>query len=131
MKLEKGLLAFGLVVLFLALPNLLTSKELKPGDPGYKDPAIAALISFVILGGGQIYVGDITRGILFMLGGYAIFIIFLFIYAPVAWVFVLGLGIYNIYDAYNLAKKYNSQGGKLKPVISEPTALNTTPAIAY
>lgn len=131
MKLEKGLLAFGLVVLFLALPNLLISKELKPGDPGYKDPAIAALISFIILGGGQIYVGDITRGLLFLLGGYAGFILLMLVHPIVGLVFLLGVGIFCVYDAYNLAKKYNAQGGKLKPTISELTGPNTTPIIAY
>jgi len=130
MKVERALLVFGLVGLFLCLPNFAISKELKPGDPGYKDPAIAALISFVILGGGQIYVGDITRGLIFLFAGYAaIFIGALLISWVIFWVGWLAVGIYSVYDAYNLAKKYNAQGGKLK--VTEVGVPNPEPTMAF
>lgn len=130
MRLEKGILAVGLVLAFLVIPNYLMSKELRPGDPGYKDPAIAALISFLVIGGGQIYVGDITRGLIFLFGGYAVIIIGIFALAPwFGYLAFLAIGVYNIYDAYSLAKKYNAQGGKIK--VTEVGEPNPLPAMAY
>jgi TM2 domain-containing membrane protein YozV len=69
-----------------------------------KNPGLAAVLSFFFTGLGQIYNGQIGKGILFLVLGivFLITIIVLigFILYPVFW-------IYNIYDAYNTAKKIN------------------------
>jgi TM2 domain-containing membrane protein YozV len=70
-----------------------------------KSTGIAAVASLVIPGAGQIYCGKIGRGIMFiiltvLLGITVIFLIGILL-LPIFWV-------YNIYDAYNLAKKINA-----------------------
>lgn len=70
---------------------------------GTKSPGLAAVLSFLISGLGQIYVGRIGRGIAILLGGIviaAISFFLLFIPMIIYW-------IWNIYDAYKLAKQYN------------------------
>ena len=129
MKVERALLVFGLVGLFLCLPNFAISKELKPGDPGYKDPAIAALISFVVLGGGQIYVGDVTRGLIVFFGGYVAIVLSAIVLGLMVYLTWVAVEIYSVYDAYNLAKKYNAQGGKLK--VTEVGVPNPEPTMAF
>jgi len=129
MKVERALLVFGLVGLFLCLPNFAISKELKPGDPGYKDPAIAALISFVVLGGGQIYVGDVTRGLIVFFGGYVAIVLSAIVLGLMVYLTWVAVEIYSVYDAYNLAKKYNAQGGKLK--VTEVGVPNPEPRMAF
>jgi TM2 domain-containing membrane protein YozV len=69
-----------------------------------KNPGIAAVLSFLFVGLGQIYNGQIGKGVLFIiLGvvciGLAFFIIGL-IAGPILW-------IYSIYDAYKTADKIN------------------------
>ena len=70
-----------------------------------KSEGIAAVLSFLFVGLGQIYNGEIGKGILFIILG--VFIVFTalfligFLLYPVFW-------IYNIYDAYNTAKKINA-----------------------
>lgn len=75
-----------------------------------KNPGIAAVLSFLFTGLGQIYNGQLGKGIAFLVLGviFAISIIFLigFILYPVFW-------LYNIYDAYTTAKKINE--GIVKP----------------
>lgn len=73
-----------------------------------KSPAIAALLSFIIVGAGQVYNGQIAKGIVFFVGMWfvAIFAVFFFwllipLFAPLA------LWLYNIYDAYDQAQKLN------------------------
>ncbi|MEI8350020.1 MAG: hypothetical protein WCI77_07690 [Candidatus Omnitrophota bacterium] len=56
-----------------------------------RNPAIAALLSFIIAGAGQIYNGQIGKGIL----------IFLTAWLVIPW-------IYGIFDAYNTAKRINN-----------------------
>ena len=93
-----------------------------------QDPGIAAVLSFLFNGLGQIYNGQIAKGLVIMLISTIVMMITLigavflahfiwssFIY-PVELIigtvlFLFGiiviaiLGIYNIYDAYNIAKK--------------------------
>ncbi len=70
-----------------------------------KNEGIAAVLSFIFIGLGQIYNGEIAKGILFLVVGiiFALLIIFLvgIILYPIFW-------IYNIYDAYSTAKKINA-----------------------
>ncbi|MBI2938346.1 MAG: zinc-ribbon domain-containing protein [Thaumarchaeota archaeon] len=75
-----------------------------------KSTGIAAVLSFFFVGLGQIYNGQIGKGIAFIVIG-IIFILTMFVLIglilyPLFW-------IYNIYDAYNTAKKINA--GIIKP----------------
>jgi TM2 domain-containing membrane protein YozV len=75
-----------------------------------KNPGIAAVLSFLFTGLGQIYNGQLAKGFAFIVLGviFLVTIILLigFILYPVFW-------IYNIYDAYSTAKKINA--GIVKP----------------
>lgn len=75
-----------------------------------KSPGIAAVLSFLFTGLGQIYNGQIGKGIGFLLLGiiFALTALVLigFILYPIFW-------IYNVYDAYSTAKKINV--GAIKP----------------
>ena len=74
-----------------------------------KSTGIAAIASFIVPGLGQIYCGEIGRGIMILIGFIiaclTIFIVIGIILAPIVW-------IWNIYDAYMLAKKVNA--GEIK-----------------
>jgi TM2 domain-containing membrane protein YozV/RNA polymerase subunit RPABC4/transcription elongation factor Spt4 len=69
-----------------------------------KNEGIAAVLSFLFTGLGQIYNGQIAKGILFVVVGIVfaglIFVLIGILY-PIFW-------IYNIYDAYSTAKKINA-----------------------
>jgi len=72
-----------------------------------KDPGIAALLSFFVAGAGQIYVGAVGRGLVIFGGFVLLWILFLFdgllpLIGLIYW-------IWNVYDAYNLAKKFPVQ----------------------
>lgn len=77
--------------------------ELKPITTT-KSPGIAAICSFFITGLGQIYNGQIGKGILFFVIGVILALLMMvvigFILFPIFW-------IYNIYDAYKTAEKIN------------------------
>lgn len=70
-----------------------------------KNPGIAAVLSALWVGLGQIYNGEIGKGILLMIvyfvSALLIFVIIGFITTPILW-------IYGVYDAYNSAQKINS-----------------------
>ncbi len=70
-----------------------------------KSTGIAAVLSFVFVGLGQIYNGQIGKGILFVIIGVilvlSMFVLVGFILYPLFW-------IYNIYDAYKTAQKINA-----------------------
>lgn len=91
-----------------------------------KDPAIATILALVagvfgLMGMGHIYLGRITRGLLILVGGIAlwflaVFFLFSGVFGPtgILWIFslvcviaVLGLLVWQVYDAYTLAKQYN------------------------
>ncbi len=72
---------------------------------GMKNEGLAAVLSFLFSGLGQIYVGRIGRGIGILIGGIVIALI-----SPLLlWIPLLIYWIWNIYDAYNLAKQYNRE----------------------
>jgi TM2 domain-containing membrane protein YozV len=75
-----------------------------------RNPGISPILSFFIPGLGQIYNGQITKGLIFIAIGFflALTIILLIgiILYPLFW-------IYNMYDAYDTAKKVNA--GIIKP----------------
>jgi TM2 domain-containing membrane protein YozV len=71
-----------------------------------KNPGFAAILSFLIVGVGQIYNGQIGKGILLIVIQVINFIIMLFtlfLWAPV----YLAVFAYAIWDAYNVAKEIN------------------------
>ena len=76
----------------------------------HKSPGIAAVLSFLFTGLGQIYNGQIGKGIAFIVSGivclFTIILLIGFLLYPLFW-------IYNIYDAYDSAKKINA--GLVKP----------------
>ena len=70
-----------------------------------KNPGLAAVLSFLVMGLGQIYNGEIGKGLLFIVL-YAIsivlcFVLIGFITTPILW-------IYGIYDAHKTAKEINA-----------------------
>lgn len=69
-----------------------------------KNPGIAAVLSFLFVGLGQIYNGQIGKGILLIVLGVicvALMIVLIgFVAYPILW-------IYGIYDAYKTADKIN------------------------
>jgi len=74
--------------------------------PDRKNPGVAAVLSFFWAGLGQIYNGEILKGICFMvLYAFSVLLCFVligFIILPVVW----GMGMW---DAYNTAKRYNDR----------------------
>ncbi len=72
-----------------------------------KEPAIAALLSFLFGGVGQLYCRKINRGILFILVS-----VILWIFASAVGdliVLTLAFGLFAMIDAYNLAKDINAK----------------------
>lgn len=71
-----------------------------------KDPGIAAVLSFFVSGLGQIYNGEIGKGIAFMvvqLVNFAlVFVLVGFLTLPAVWLFA-------IYDAYKSAERINER----------------------
>jgi len=69
-----------------------------------KNPGIAAVLSVLYVGLGQIYNGEVGKGIGFIIIGIilivSMFILIGFILYPIFWIF-------NVYDAYTTAKKIN------------------------
>jgi len=69
-----------------------------------KNPGLAAVLSFFICGLGQIYNGQIFKGIVFIIS-YAISWALTFVL--VGWFIVPVLWIWGMYDAYKNAEKIN------------------------
>jgi len=72
---------------------------------GAKSPGLAAVLSFLIVGLGQIYNGQIGKGIgliiCYVISILLCFVLIGFILLPILW-------IYGIYDAYTTATKINA-----------------------
>lgn len=70
----------------------------------FKNPGIAAVLSFFWTGVGQIYNGQILKGILLIIlqgiNGLLMFVGIGFITYPIVW-------IWGMYDAYKVAKRMN------------------------
>ncbi len=75
----------------------------------YKNPAIAAVLSFLYAGLGQIYNGEIAKGIMFIIfysiSIFLMFIIIGFITTPIVW-------IWGMVDAHNSANRINEKIAK-------------------
>ncbi len=76
-----------------------------PRPTELKNPGLAAVLSFLFTGLGQIYISQIGKGITFIVLGivfaFTLLILVGFILLPVFWT-------YNIYDAYTSAKNINA-----------------------
>lgn len=84
----------------------------------YKSPGLALLISVFVWGGGQIYNGQIAKGVLMLCGG--VFMGLLALIPFLGWIFWLplfALGIYNLIDAYSTADRLSREAAaqQLKP----------------
>lgn len=70
----------------------------------YKNPGLAAVLSFFYMGLGQIYNGQIAKGILFIIAYTISWILVVLVIGlittPILWV-------YGIWDAYKSAEKIN------------------------
>ncbi len=75
------------------------------GTAEKKNPSLAAILSLLFTGLGQVYNGQITKGILFIIIGVVLAALIFFLVGivlyPLFW-------IYNIYDAYSTAKGINA-----------------------
>jgi TM2 domain-containing membrane protein YozV len=71
----------------------------------YKNPGLAAVLSFFYMGLGQIYNGQISKGIAFIVL-YTISILLIFILIGIITTPILF--IYGMYDAYKSAEKINA-----------------------
>lgn len=69
-----------------------------------KNPGIAAVLSFVHAGLGQIYNGQIGKGLIIAI---AQAVNYLLIFVLIGLVTAPILGIYSIYDAYRTAERIN------------------------
>ena len=71
----------------------------------HKSPGLAAALSFLIVGLGQIYIGLTKKGILLFIGAMVSGVLMLIYIGWITWLLIWG---YGIYDAYNSAQKMNS-----------------------
>ena len=67
-----------------------------------KSPGLAALLSFLIIGLGQIYIGLTKKGILLFIAAIISGVLMLIVIGWITWLIVW---VYAIYDAYNSAEK--------------------------
>jgi TM2 domain-containing membrane protein YozV len=76
---------------------------------GTKNSGLAAVLSLIIPGLGQMYAGQIGRGLLFLFIGIPLTaIIALFFFWLILPLFLpLAFWIWNIFDAYNICNEYN------------------------
>lgn len=77
-----------------------------------KSPGLAAVLSFFICGLGQIYNGQIVKGLIFLVAyvvsWFMMWVLIGFITTPILW-------IWGIVDAYQKAQKINAQAGGVSP----------------
>jgi len=70
-----------------------------------KSAGLAAVLSFLIIGGGHIYVGLVSKGVMFLVIAVVLTVLtFLTLFFGLA---LLGLWIWGMYDSYNSAVEYN------------------------
>ena len=117
MKLELTVLALLLVAVFIVQPPILSAQARTPGSADYKDPMIAFVLSFLIPGLGQIWVGDMNRGLIFLGIWIGLWVVsWALVYATLGVSFIiaplitLAFAVYAGIDAMNLAKKHNAGG---------------------
>ena len=69
-----------------------------------KSPVLAAILSLIIIGLGQIYLGLTKKGILLFVGAIISGFLMLIYIGWITWLLIFA---YSIYDAYNSAQKMN------------------------
>jgi TM2 domain-containing membrane protein YozV len=71
-----------------------------------KNPGLAAVLSFLIAGLGQIYNGQLAKGIIFIIVYFfswlLMFVLIGLITTPILW-------IWGMYDAYKVAERHNQR----------------------
>lgn len=71
-----------------------------------KNPGLAAVLSFLITGLGQIYNGQLAKGIIFIIVYFfswlLMFVLIGLITTPILW-------IWGMYDAYKVAERHNQR----------------------
>jgi TM2 domain-containing membrane protein YozV len=83
----------------------------QPGQPLYgtiplKNAGLAAVLAFLIPGLGHIYLGLITKGILYII--LMVVLLFLgFFTLGITWIIYIIFWLWQIYDAYKRANQYN------------------------
>ena len=91
-------------------------------NPQVKNPGLAAVLSFLISGLGQIYNGEIGKGILIIvvqiINGLLTLIIIGFITGAIVW-------IWAIYDAYKTAERINASAGGASRLPGPPRPPNS------
>ena len=66
---------------------------------------LAAILSFLIPGLGQVYAGDIKKGVIFLVIAIVLWIIATFIFSHlVVWIIDIIYCLYAAYDAYQMAQ---------------------------
>ena len=70
-----------------------------------KNPGIAAVLSFLVVGLGQLYAGKVGRGLLFFFG--AVVLGALSMLTGFFFILFLPYWVWNIYDAFKQAEKAN------------------------
>ncbi len=82
-----------------------------------KNPALAAILSFLINGLGQVYNGQIGKGILIfviqIVNALLTTVIIGFVTLPIVW-------IWSIYDAYKVAQKLNEEAAQQAMTNTKP-----------
>ena len=74
-----------------------------------KNPGVAAVLSFFICGLGQIYNGQILKGLIMMI---CYFIAWLLVYVLIGFIIVPVLWIWGMFDAYRTAERLNKAYSK-------------------
>ncbi len=120
MKLEIKIILLFVAFVLIANPFMMNAKTLNKGDANYKDPLIALILSILIPGLGHMYLGQTTKGLIYLaiyIGVWVLASVLLystlgvsFFIAPlVAFVWAVWVAL----DAMKVAKRYNDRGGKL------------------
>ena len=77
----------------------------------HKDPGVAAVLSFFYCGLGQIYNGEIGKGVLLLVVYFvslvAILVVVGLITTPILW-------LYGMFDAYKTAERLNTRGARMR-----------------
>jgi TM2 domain-containing membrane protein YozV len=84
--------------------NLANRQVSAPSAANKKEPFLALILSFLIPGLGQLYNGDLTKGIFLFLGA-IVSVVLMFV--CIGFLTYLAIWIYGMYDAYIYAEKIN------------------------
>lgn len=117
---------------FSARPSALVGDHrlLAQDRPSKKEPGTATIISILVVGGGQIYAGEINRGLLMLGGAYGSLVAGAVLsscdpysdcnYTPltIGALAALGIYVYSIVDAAPSARRMNAKNGYTESSVS-------------